>query len=55
MHNEGMSLSLVVIAFLALAVLLSVGILLVVALPQLRSPHEDGEAANRRHTSRTGR
>lgn len=53
-----MSLSLVVIAFLAFAVLLSVGILLVVALPQLRTPpedKEDGEAANRRHSSRTGR
>ena len=53
-----MDLSLVVIAFLAFAVLLSVGILLAVALPQLRAPLEDedeSEPADRRHTSRTGR
>ncbi|WP_169928812.1 hypothetical protein [Brachybacterium ginsengisoli] len=52
-----MNAVLVVIAFLAFAVLLAVGILLVVALPQLRTPpEEDGEeTANRRHTSRTGR
>lgn len=52
-----MSLSLVVIAFLAFAVLLSVGILLVVALPQLRDlgVGEGEQAADRRHSSRTRR
>lgn len=54
-----MDLSLVVIAFLAFAVLLAVGILLAVALPQLRAPLEDEDEseaqADRRQTSRTGR
>ncbi|MDN5822024.1 MAG: hypothetical protein L0H74_13850 [Brachybacterium sp.] len=53
-----MNLSLIVIAFLAFAVLLSVGILLMVALPQLRASAEredDADQADRRHTSRTGR
>ncbi|WP_157697169.1 hypothetical protein [Brachybacterium avium] len=53
-----MSLSLIVIAFLGFAVLLSIGILLMVALPQLRASSErdeDEDQADRRHTSRTGR
>ena len=54
----GMDLSLAVIAFLVFAVLLAIGILLAVALPQLRAPTDDehaAEKAERRHTSRTGR
>lgn len=53
----GMDLPLVVIVFLGLAVLLAVGILVAVALPQLKAPDEseDREPEDRRHTSRTGR
>ena len=54
----GMDLSLAVIAFLVFAVLLALGILLAVALPQLRASRDDEHAArtaDRRHTSRTGR
>jgi len=54
----GMDLSLAVIAFLVFAVLLALGILLAVALPQLRAPRDDEQAAraaDRRHSSRTGR
>ena len=57
-QNGGMDLSLAVIAFLAFAVLLALGILLAVALPQLRAPLDDEhteEKADQRHTSRTGR
>ncbi len=53
-----MDLSLAVIAFLVFAVLLALGILLAVALPQLRASRDDEHdvpAADRRHTSRTGR
>ncbi|HLQ80603.1 MAG TPA: hypothetical protein VK122_05875 [Brachybacterium sp.] len=53
-----MDLSLAVIAFLVFAVLLALGILLAVALPQLRAPRDDEQAAraaDRRHSSRTGR
>src|SRR5699024_11461774 len=54
----GLDLSLAVIAFLVFAVLLPLGILLAVALPQLRAPRDDEQAAraaDRRHSSRTGR
>lgn len=53
-----MQLPFVVVLFLALAVLLAVGILVVVAMPHLRAPREedDGPAAEHpRHSSRTGR
>lgn len=53
----GMQLPLVVIAFLVLAVLLAVGILVVVAVPRLKGPEvsQDRESADQRHSSRTGR
>ena len=53
-----MQLPFVVVLFLALAVLLAVGILVVVALPPLRAPREGAAgpgAEHPRHTSRTGR
>lgn len=58
-----MGLSFPVIAFLVLAVLLAVGILVVVAVPHLRGTdrREDPDDTDRqesrsaRHTSRTGR
>src|SRR5699024_4818671 len=52
-----MQLPLVVIAFLVLAVLLAVGILVVVAVPRLKGPEvsQDREPADQRHSSRTGR
>ena len=48
----------VAVLFLAIAVLLAVGILVVVAMPHLRAPREedDGTAADHpRHSSRTRR
>ena len=53
-----MQLPFVVVLFLALAVLLAVGILVVVAMPHLRAPREEDDgpaAAHPRHSSRTGR
>ncbi|MBB5832099.1 hypothetical protein [Brachybacterium aquaticum] len=51
-----MQSSFVVVLFLVLAVLLAIGILVVVALPHLRPPHDpDDEHADPRHSSRTGR
>ena len=54
----GMQLPFVVVLFLALAVLLAVGILVVVAMPHLRAPREEDDgpgAEHPSHTSRTGR
>lgn len=56
-HNEHM-LPFAAVLFLAIAVLLAVGILVVVAMPHLRAPREedDGSAADHpRHSSRTRR
>jgi hypothetical protein len=52
-----MDLPFVVIVFLALAVLLAVGILVAVARPHLRASktEADHRSEDRRHTSRTGR
>lgn len=57
-HNVDMGPGLVVvIAFLLFAVLLAVGILVMVALPNLsrRRDEEGHEPVDRRHSSRTGR
>ncbi|GAA4530611.1 hypothetical protein GCM10023160_31880 [Brachybacterium paraconglomeratum] len=50
-----MELPFVVILFLVLAVLLAAGILVVVALPHLKSRAEEQQESDPRHSSRTRR
>ena len=58
MHTMLMDLPFVVIVFMALALLVAIGIVIAVALPNLRNSEDaDGEqpAGDRRHSSRTRR
>ncbi|WP_422116938.1 hypothetical protein [Brachybacterium sp. UNK5269] len=50
-----MDLPLVVIVFMALALLVSIGVMVLVALPNLRDAEDERRPADRRHSSRTRR
>lgn len=57
MHNGGMPLSVATALFLLVALVVAIGIVVLVALPNLRGGRSDGSAepGSRKHRSRTRR